>query len=280
MAGPQFPAPLALALINEHIDYLVPGLGNFPDEKVTLLEANSAFVEAFLAGANGEMNRELMWRDYPTDQRGSPFRCFWPRPDGLPDIPPVARWPLTNKLGENMNGQGIDWSNILVLLVRGEVMRRYPRTMIYAAHGKINPDGLTLSLDDSIPFIPPEFVMRLDATTAAYAYPLNEQQVRSDFSHQNAGFYFVFCEPVTGPRFNFDASSDGPLNVWADLPWTSVPQPRGFAFAGGNVTPPPMETGDGKARWNNDAADMGRIAFARTVRIGYHADQLLPKPSN
>ena len=188
MAGPQFPAPLALALIKGNTEYLFPGLGNFPDDSVTLLETNSAFVEAFLAGANGEMNRELLWREYPTDRRGTPFRCFWPRPDGLPDIPPISQWGQGNALGQNMNGQGIDWSGILVLLVRGEILRRFPRTVAYAAPGRIDGDKPTL--DDSIPWTPPEFVLKLDSNTTAFAYPLTEQQVRSDFANQNAGFYF------------------------------------------------------------------------------------------
>jgi hypothetical protein len=276
MAGPEFPAPLALALVKEHPDYLLPGLGKFPDDSVTLLSASSAFVEAFLAGANGEMNRELLWREYPTDQRGTPFRCFWPRPDGLPDIPPISRWPLTNNLGENMNGQGIDWSSILVLLVRGEILRRYPRTVVYAAPGRI--DGQTVTLDDSLPWTPPEFVMPLDATTTAFAYPLMEWQVRSNFANNIAGFYFVFSEPITGPRFRFGAPPSGTPTVWADLAWDSVPQSRGFAIVGGTVVQPPAgENAPGAARWNNDAADMGRIAFARPVRVGYHADELLPK---
>ena len=276
MAGPQFPAPLSLALVKEHLDYLLPGLGKFPDDSVTLLETNSAFVEAFLAGANGEMNRELLWREYPTDRRGTPFRCFWPRPDGLPDIPPIPRWPLTNNLGENMNGQGIDWSGILVLLVRGEILRRFPRLVVYAAPGRI--DGQKLTLDDALPWTGPEFVMPLDATTTAFAYPLTEQQVRSDLKNKIAGFYFVFSEPITGPRFNFDVTSSDPLQIWTDLGWDKVPLSRGFAIASMDVTPPTFENGPGAPRWNNDAADMGRIAFARPFRVGYHADELLPKP--
>ncbi len=277
MAGPQFPAPLALALIKGHTEYLLPGLGNFPDDSVTLLEANSAFVEAFLAGANGEMNRELLWREYPTDRRGTPFRCFWPRPDGLPDIPPISQWAQGNALGQNMNGQGIDWSAILVLLVRGEILRRFPRTVAYAAPGRI--DGDTLTLDDSIPWTPPEFLLKLDSNTTAFAYPLTEQRVRSDFAHQNAGFYFVFSEPVTGPRFNFDAAPNPSPALWTDLAWDSVPQSRGFAIASQDVPPPSGENGPGAARWNNDAADMGRIAFSRPFRVGFHADELLPPPS-
>jgi hypothetical protein len=188
----------------------------------------------------------------------------------------MTSWALTNNLGENMNGQGIDWSSILVLLVRGEVMRRYPRTIVYQAQGRI--DGNVLTLDPAIPWTAPEFVLRLDATTTAFAYPMNEAQVRSDLAHGIAGSYFVFSEPVTGPRFNFDSSSGGPTQQWTDLRWSSVPQPRGFAFAGGNVPPPPGENGPGAARWNSDAADMGRIAYARPFRVGYHADELLPRP--
>jgi hypothetical protein len=67
MACPQFTAPLAMALKIAHPDWLLPGLGNFPDNSVTVLKADGAFVEAFLAGANHEMNREFLWRGYPTD---------------------------------------------------------------------------------------------------------------------------------------------------------------------------------------------------------------------
>ena len=286
MAGPQFTAPLALALKQDHKEYLLPGLGNFPDDKVTLLQTNSAWVEAFLAGVNNEMNRELLWRGYPTDRRGTPFRYFWPRPDGQPDIAPITNWPLTNNLGDNTAGHGIDWENILVLLVRGEVLRRYPRTIVYAAPGLLN--GNIYSLDSSVPWTSPEFVLPLDSRTNAYAFPLTEDQVRSNSATKSAGWFFVFCEPVTGSRFNFDVPPSAtpppsapppvPPQVWTDLNWDQVPQQRGFAIAGIDATPPAQETGPGAARWNNNAADMGRIAFARPYRVGYHADQLLPPP--
>jgi hypothetical protein len=274
MSGPQFTAPMALALKQEHKEYLLPGLGNFPDDKVTLLQTNSAWVEAFLAGVNHEMNRELLWRGYPTDRRGTPFRYFWPRPDGLPDIAPITNWPLANNLGDNTAGNGIDWTNILVLLVRGEVLRRYPRTIVYAAPGKLN--GNVYSLDTSVPWTAPEFVLPLDSRTIAYAFPLTEDQVRSNSPTNSAGWFFVFCEPVTGPRFNFDVTTSPDPQFWTDLSWDEVPQQRGFAVAGIDVTPPAQETNPGAARWNNNAADMGRIAFARPYRVGYHADQLLP----
>jgi hypothetical protein len=274
MAGPRFPAPLALALLQDHPEYLLPGLGSFPDDKVTLLEANPSWVEAFLAGANHEMNRELLWREYPTDQRGTPFQYFWPRPDGKADIAAITDWPLANELGTNGGGTGLDIENMIVLLVRGEVLRRFPRTIAYAAPGRI--DGDKLALDTSVPWTPPLFPLRIDATTTAFAYPLTEDAVRSDLQHQKPGWYFVFSEPVTGPRFNFDEDPPADLERWTDLPWSSVPMARGFAIAGLDLDPPPGEMASGSPRWNNDAADMGRIAFARPFRVGYHADELLP----
>jgi hypothetical protein len=221
------------------------------------------------------MNRELLWREYPTDQRGTPFQYFWPRPDGKPDVLPITAWALGNELVANGGQTGLDVENMIVLLVRGEVLRRYPRTIVYAAPGKI--DGDSLALDTSVPWTPPLFPMRIDATTTAFAYPLTEQVVHSDLANGKAGWYFVFSEPVTGPRFNFDETSRGPLEHWTDLDWDNVPQARGFAIAGAELAPPAGEAAPGSPRWNKDAADTVRIAFARPFRVGYHADELLPR---
>jgi hypothetical protein len=275
MACPDLPAPLALVLQQKDPDYLVPGLGNFPDDRVTLLVANTAFIEAFMAGANHEMNRELLWREYPTDQRGTPFRHFWPRPDGKPDIPPITSWPLTNALGDNGDVPGADVAKMVVLLVRGEVLRRYPRTIVYAAPGKVDGDHLTL--DTSVAWTPPQFLIKLDAKTTAFAYPLTEPDVHSQLPDK-AGWYFVFSEPVAGPRFNFDATPALNFQTWNDLDWGQVNPVRGFAVAGRDLgIVPPGEHDDGDAKWNNDACDLARIAFARPFRIAYHADELLAR---
>lgn len=275
MAYPQFTAPLALALIKNHLEWIVPGLGNFPDNSVTLMETNGAFVESFLVGANHEMNRLLLWREYPTDQRGTPFQYFWPRPDRSPDIPPITNWDITTPLGSNA-ADGPDLETMLVLLVRGEVLQRYPQTMVYAAPGIINGTSLTLDTN-SADWVSPEFLMRIDAKTTALAFPLTVDAVKSNFPAGIGGYYFVFSEPVSGPRFNFDVNSSVPLQHWNDLGWDQAPQARGFAVAGQNlaIAPPALQSGVGDPRWNNDSADTARIAFAQPYRVGYHADQLL-----
>lgn len=278
MACPDFPAPLGMALLQDHPEYVLPGLGNFPEDRVTLLQVDSAFVEAFLAGANHEMNREFLWRGYPTDQRGTPFLHFWPRPDGNPDIPRMTTWAPPTPLGNNGAANGPDLEHVVVLLVRGEVLRRYPRTIVYAAPGRI--DGTRLALETAVPWTAPQFLLRLDATTTAFAYALSVQDVRSDLAPadpalKKAGWYFVFSEPVTGPRFKFGEVASAQFDQWTDLDWSMVPQERGFALAGRELTPPSQETGPLAARWNTDAADVARIAFARPFRVAYHADELL-----
>ena len=70
-----------------------------------------------MVGLNHEFARKLLWRDYPTDQRGSYFRQFWdvrgyidseglsddPLKEKLYDIPELHRWAPTSKLGEHNN---------------------------------------------------------------------------------------------------------------------------------------------------------------------------------
>ena len=78
MAAPVFEVPMYERLDAYNRDWLVPGLGKIPKpDFVTLLETNPKFTEAFLAGLSDEMGRELLWRGYPTDQRGTYFRRFW-----------------------------------------------------------------------------------------------------------------------------------------------------------------------------------------------------------
>ena len=48
-----------------------------------------------MAGLNHEMARELLWRGYPTDQRGTVFRRFWDRAGAVPP-PRVRRVPKTS----------------------------------------------------------------------------------------------------------------------------------------------------------------------------------------
>jgi hypothetical protein len=273
MACPQFTVPLAIAVKNAHPDWLLPGVGRFPDNCVTLVRADPAFVESFMAGANHEMNRELLWRGYPTDQRGTPFRFFWPRPDRAPDIPPITDWAPDTPLGKNGTKGGPDVENMVVLLVRGELLHRYPRLIVHAAPATRSGSTTTLNVDENS-WTPPDFALRLDERTTAFAYNIGADAIRS--GPANGGVYFVFSEPISGPRFNFDVTTTTPMTIWNDLDWGSVQDSRGFAIAGRAPLAEPFNKEN--ANWNRDAGDIARIAFARPFRVAYHADKLLPSP--
>ncbi len=141
MAYPQFKQPMYETLRAYNEELLLPGIGSIPQNTVALLEVNQPFIEAFMVGLNHEMAAELLWREYPTDQRGSYFRQFWDVKDylapqlptttpaaleeSLKDIIPIHRWNLqgTNRLlGQNNNRTTGDGQ--LMLLIKGEPVEK------------------------------------------------------------------------------------------------------------------------------------------------------------
>ena len=77
MAHPIFADPMYRPLRDLSSELLIPNLNLIPNNTITLLETNPRFIEAYMVGLNHEMARELLWREFPTDQRGSYFRQFW-----------------------------------------------------------------------------------------------------------------------------------------------------------------------------------------------------------
>lgn len=77
MTAPTFNQPMYEAVRDLSVEWLLPGVGNIKQNTVSLLVTNKDFVESFMVGLNHEMARELLWREYPTDQRGTCFRQFW-----------------------------------------------------------------------------------------------------------------------------------------------------------------------------------------------------------
>ena len=134
-----------------------------------MLEVNWEFIESFLVGLNHEMARELLWRGYRTDQRGSYFRQFWdvrniPRFDAqrkvkeeFLDIHPIHGWKSFGKLrrlGMNRPEKRPIVKN-LVLVIRGDLLRRYPNTHVYAVKAISNPKPRA-----EFPVEPPSFRQR------------------------------------------------------------------------------------------------------------------------
>ena len=262
MASPDFPVPAALTLLATDQEWFVPGVGGFPTNRVTLLEPNNVFIESYLVGLNHEAQRELRWREYPTDGRGTPFRRFWPRPDGGLDVAPMHEWGF--RLGDNLE---LGAEGMAVVLVRGDVIRRFPDLVVAAAP----PAAAGAPDPDPASWVVPLVLLRLDESTAAYAFEIDADELRAP---RPGGWWFVFQEHSYRIRFGFDRSDTTPFARWEDLGWPSVPMDgRGFALAGAPLPPPSADTTG--ARWDTDAADVARITLQKPFRVAVHASSLV-----
>jgi hypothetical protein len=135
MAHPEYPQAMYEPLRDLSTELLCPNIDLVPQNTLSLLVTNQKFIESYMLGLNYEMGRELLWREYPTDQRGSYFRQFWNVNDyfnkdpalshrelaeTLKDIPPVHKWYSTTELGTHNHRESGGDTTQLVLLVRGE----------------------------------------------------------------------------------------------------------------------------------------------------------------
>ena len=303
MAYPEFPQPMYEPLRDLSQDLMLPGLTLIPPDTLTLLQTNEPFVEAYMTGLNHEMARYLLWEDYPTDQRGSYFRQFWdvrsyvPGPsdpadpaqlaEKLRDIRPIHLWPHTSPLGGNSNRPAAQPGQ-LVLLVRGELLRRYPNAVIYACQAQWNGGGHPRVLTATERY--PLFRGTLPPDVTFFGFDLTEAQARGGPRDQGgeAGWFFVFQQQPSEPRFGFEpaAAAAATVHSWADLSWADfafAAGPGGVVFAQPGTAPQqvdlvitPDNSRDGANAWGTDAAQTAYIALRRPARIAVHADLMLP----
>ena len=189
MAYPKFDVPMYKPLAEYSSELLLPNINFIDQNSISLLETNQKFIEAYMVGLNHEFARELLWREYPTDQRGSYFRQFWdvsgfidtqpktiaalkvrfeailnlrkspelqeyldrlntPGPispkylsiahkhllkEELKDIKPLHYWSKNSDLGDHDNRElPGDNEEEVVLVIRGELLKKYPTAVIYA----------------------------------------------------------------------------------------------------------------------------------------------------
>lgn len=131
MAYPEYPDPTYFYLREISERFILPSAGELPANSISLFMSNAKFEEAFLSGMNTEMGHELLWREYPTDERGSYFRKFWdseedPTSDGYWDVEMMHEW--KGRLGDNhVPGKGA----LLIFAIKGELLQCYPQTFLY-----------------------------------------------------------------------------------------------------------------------------------------------------
>jgi hypothetical protein len=325
MAYPRIDDPMYVPLKDTGGgELLVPNLRLLRPDSVTLLETNQAFIEAYMVGLNDEFGRELLWREYPTDQRGSYFRQFWDVQayrdtqggdadavrERLYDISKIHSWPSASRLGDHDNRQqpGSRPREEAVLAVRGQLLKRYPTTLVYAHAAAWQMSGgrpdkarerelvrLTAAEMENPPTTKvrtPLYSAKVDPDIYFFGFDLSAEDAMGDPDvDDKPGWFFVFEERPGEPRFGADVERGGPLSVWNDIAWSDVaPANAPFIVAGPGAPtlslsplsasePEKIEqrAEDDSVGWS-PSADAGAIAymlFQAPSRVAYHARELL-----
>jgi len=319
MAAPEFPQALYAELKKISVEWLLPGFSQIPPNIATLLLASGKMVETFMVGANHEMSRELLWREYPTDQRGTYFRQFWDAagfvpepgqtvdPETLKDITPVHTWPKPSTLGQHSPRPLAPGQDYLVLLVRGDLLRRYPNTLVYAARAKWAAGGLR-EIDDPAPNASdaeiaaiqewPLFSGLLEPDGTFFGFKLTVPQVKGSADPSgDPGWFFVLQEHSHEPRFGLDEADVTQLGVtvsgsdWNNLSWGSLVADQDSldhllsidldadlpdTSLVTDVVSRLWHADQGRGQHGSRASDLAYITFQRPMRVGIHGADMIP----
>lgn len=295
LAAPDFPTPMYRTVADLAPDLMLPDINAVPPNSICLVGTNPWFIDAFMAGLNHEMGRELLWRGYPTDQRGTCFRRFWdragavPAPARLDDIRPVPDWPAADPLGvagaiPSEAPEDGDTSK-LVLLLRGDLLKRYPRTMIYAAKADWvdRPDGTRApTLPAGAAEEHPRFGGTLPPDVTFMGFGISPDDAYGTAT--DAGWYIVFQQQPTEARFGLDVAPPSvPTHTWGDLSWddVTVAEPSGYIVLGATepiAVDPAADPRPVSFTTTATSAQIAAIVEQLPYRVAVHARALLPEP--
>lgn len=211
IAYPIFPEPAYYYLKMFSDKFILPCAAELSDDSVAVFESNNAFTEAYLCGMNTEMGRELLWREYPTDQRGSYFRKFWDsetsaddiKGDNFFDITPVHTW--KGNLGENHFASK---TGLLLFVIKGRLMRQYPSTQIFLHKAVGNASSETIKFDDGATvsngkIIMPVIQAFLKEDILLVGFKGNFIELVGDPSKGDYGHFLTFLEDVQDLNFEY-----------------------------------------------------------------------------
>ncbi len=270
MVGPVFGEAAYTALVQASHDALVPGLDSIPPDSATLVQTNPTFIAAYLAGLNSALGHELLWRGFPTDERGTYWHSFW---GAGPDIGPLHGF--AGSLADNV---AAGTQPLLVLVLRGRLLRRYPDSDIYAVLAGSDTD--LPELDDGAAITRPLFRDFVAPDITLVGFPLTYEQMTGTGGAE--GYWFVIAEHPGQPRFGLTdpdpAVTHPPLPSWGELSWSDL-GPAAATATYLPQAPPPIAPAGSTRQWGASAADMAAIAYQPAVRVAIRARDLLRSPT-
>ena len=255
-----------------------------------------------MVGVNVAMNREMLWREYPTDERGSCFRQFWDVKgikdinstlaapaeivEQFKDISPIHTWKnwtgLADKqkldeFGEHNTRSKLSEDEQLVLVIKGDLLKCFPNTTIYAAKAYEETSPIDGSKKLSIAGTPefPVFKAEAGADLKFIGFNLTETAARGNAANPH-GWFFILQETPGEVRFGLDIELPNQnASSWDDASWKFVTG-KNISKSDDVSTLTANMNATEKDRWGRSSADMAYILYQKPVMIAIHANEMLP----
>jgi len=289
----EFTQPMYEPLAAISQDLILPGVETVPQNTISILRTNRRFMESYMLGLNDSLSGEALWRGAPVYLWSTFFRQFWDvrglvdqgdDPELSKDITRLARWTAESALGSH--DPRATPSEQAVLLVRGDLLKRYPNTLVYAIESQ--PGGLP-ALDEYCPTPP--------ANPAKPVWPIFSGSLPPDLTFLgfdktptelcgggpgNKGYYIVLEERLAEPRFGFDSLKAGePVPAldqptwWYDATWSNFkPEVSENTYIDDRAPEvPAFQT----LKCGASSATVANICLQRPVRIAIHATKMLSR---
>jgi hypothetical protein len=189
---------------------------------------------------------------------------------------------MIHQWGDRQLGENASTGEQLVLLLRGELLQRYPNSVIYAVQAVRKDGKLELSTQPDAERHP-LFRGTLKPDVTFLGFHLTRDEALAE-----PGWFFVIQQQPTEPSFGLDVADfekpppppdTPPLTKWDDPSWRHLANTEEALRALSHVSiekkalpTPPRE----KATWGRHAAHQAYITLQRPVRIAIHASTMLP----
>jgi hypothetical protein len=293
LAYPKIDVAMYKPLVDISSELFLPNIQLIEQNSITLLETNQKFIEAYMVGINHEFAREILWREYPSTLRGTYFRQFWditsylldidvndPQRDEkfkmlretLYDIPQIHQWPIVSELGkhDNREAQTGTAEEEVVLVIRGELLKKYPTAVIYAHRAKWQTRSATdptidkskeRQLDpdfESVGDKPPRdkiktplYEAKVEPDIYFFGFDLTAEAAKGETEEKpdDPGWFFVIKERPGETRFGLDVDQEPgqpapTVYVWNDLSWEHIANSGNFIEINNPISLTDPEPGD------------------------------------
>jgi hypothetical protein len=273
--APRFDRPLSETIAGSHPELMLPTTDTLETDGVLLVESHAAFVEAFLVGANQEFALELLWRGLPADRRATAFTRFWPHAGGAADIDDITTWDVNGHVGSHLLSQPA-----AILLIRSELVRRYPTVLIAAVPAVWKADGSRSPAGDPARLVLPGFRGRIgsDVLYAGFSQPSLADAIGGGKPDGPAGWFFLLSENPGDPRFGLDATAASTQPARATLAWTHLSLPTDARYATVAAFPPVPDANFSPQQAT--AASLASLTRQRPFRAFLHASLLVRLPAS